>query len=132
MGMRTIVGMTLAAAVALSLAACGGGGDRDEPAATCAPSGTSLSITAMSNQFDTDCLAASAGKPFTIALDNQDPGTPHDLSIYSDPGMTQALFKGSIIDGVKTETYHVHPLQAGTYHFHCDVHPSMEGSFVVA
>jgi plastocyanin len=129
--MRTIAVLTLGALAALSLAACGGGGG-DEPTATCSPSGTSLSITAANTQFDTDCLAVPADKPFSVTLDNQDPGTPHNLSIYSDPGMTQSLFKGSIFAGVKTETYQVHPLGAGTYHFHCDVHPSMEGSFVVA
>lgn len=132
MGMRTIAEMTLAAAVALTLAACGGGGGGGSTTATCSPSGASLSITAKNLRFDIDCLAAPAGKPFSITLDNQDPGAPHDLSIYSDPGMTQALFRGSIFDGVKTETYHVHPLRAGTYHFRCDVHPAMKGTFIVA
>ncbi|MFL5798088.1 MAG: cupredoxin domain-containing protein [Actinomycetota bacterium] len=130
--MRSSARFAFGVVVALALAACGGGGGGSSTTATCSPSGTSLSITAKNIQFDTDCLAAPAGKAFTIALDNQDPGTPHNLSIYSDPGMTQALFKGPIFSGVKTETYGVHPLQAGTYHFHCDVHPSMDGTFVVA
>jgi plastocyanin len=130
--MRRIAGIVMGAAAALSLAACGGGGgDGGGPNATCSPSGTSLSISAKNLQFDTDCLAAPAGQPFTISFDNQDPGTPHDVSIYSDPGMSQELFKGSVFNGVKTETYHVHPLQPGTYHFRCDVHPAMKGTFIV-
>jgi plastocyanin len=128
--MHRIGGIVVIAAAASALAACGGGGGGGTTA-TCSPTGTSLSISAKNIKFDTDCLAAPAGKPFTIPLDNQDPETPHDVSIYSDPGMSQALFKGTIFDGVKTETYHVHPLQPGTYHFHCDVHPAMEGTFIV-
>ncbi len=127
--MRRTVGLAFGVVAALALAACGGGGGGTT--ATCSPSGTSLKITAKNLRFDTDCLAAPAGKPFSVTLDNQDPGTAHDLSIYADAGMTQTLFKGSIFDGVKTETYHVHPLRAGTYHFRCDVHPAMKGTFIV-
>ncbi len=46
--------------------------------------------------------------------------------------LADALFKGEIFNGVKTETYHVPVLDPGTYHFRCDAHPSMEGTFVVA
>jgi plastocyanin len=28
-------------------------------------------------------------------------------------------------------TYSVNPLPAGTYYFHCDVHPGMNGTFKV-
>ena len=64
-------------------------------------------------------------------VDNEDSGTPHNVSIYSDAGMSDALFKGKVFNGVETQTYRVHPLESGTYHFHCDIHPGMEGAFVV-
>jgi nitrite reductase (NO-forming) len=101
--------------------------------AACQPSGTELSISAMNSVFDTDCLAAPAGKPFTIMLDNMDPGIPHNVSIYTDDSATSALFTGDLVTGPDTITYEVDALEPGTYFFRCDVHPTtMTGTFVVA
>jgi len=100
-------------------------------AATCAPKGTSLSLTAQNNAFDVACLAAPAGKAFTIAFDNKDPGVPHNVSIYTDEAATSALFTGDLVTGPKKLTYRIPALDAGTYFFRCDVHPtSMMGTFV--
>jgi plastocyanin len=38
------------------------------------------------------------------------------------------LFRGDLIAGPATVTYHVGPLPAGRYFFHCDVHPQMKGA----
>ena len=87
----------------------------------------------MNAVFDTDCLAAPAGRPFTIAFDNMDPGVPHNVSIYTDSSATTALFTGDLVTGPKAVTYDVGALKPGTYHFRCDVHPrTMFGTFVVA
>ena len=127
--MRRMAGTMLGAALALSLAACGGGGDgKDEPA-SCSPAGSKLKVAAEGFQFDTGCLAAPADTPFTIEFDNQDNGTPHNVAITDDQG--NKLFTGEIFSGKKVETYEPDPLPAGTYGFHCDVHPTMEGTFVV-
>ncbi len=100
--------------------------------ATCSPKGTHLSIVAKSSAFDTSCLAAPAGKPFTIAFDNQDPGVPHNVAIYTDASAATALFTGELVSGPKKVTYDVPALDAGTYYFRCDVHPTtMNGTFVV-
>jgi plastocyanin len=59
----------------------------------------------------------------------------HDIHIFSanptqDPN-AQSLFIGEIITGPQTVTYQVGALPAGTYFFHCDVHPlQMQGTFV--
>jgi plastocyanin len=101
--------------------------------AACAPSGRDLAISAMNSAFDTGCLAAPAGKPFTIAFDNMDPGIPHNVSIYTDSSATTALFTGEMVTGPDTVTYEVGALEPGTYFFRCDVHPTtMTGTFVVA
>jgi nitrite reductase (NO-forming) len=101
--------------------------------AACAPAGTDLAVMAMNSAFDTGCLAAPAGKPFTIAFDNMDPGIPHNVSIYTDSSATAALFTGEMVTGPGTVTYEVDALEPGTYFFRCDVHPTtMTGTFVVA
>jgi copper-containing nitrite reductase len=101
-------------------------------AAQCVPNGTTLHLTAANIAFDTDCLAAPAGSPFTVIFDNQDPGIPHNLSIYTDDSASQALFTGELVTGPKKTTYKIDALDPGTYFFRCDVHPTtMFGTFVV-
>jgi cytochrome c oxidase subunit 2 len=98
----------------------------------CAPNGTSVKVSAKDVHFSTDCLAAPAKKPFTITFDNEDSGVPHNVAIYSNSSASKVLFRGQIVTGVKTVTYHVPALPAGTYYFRCDVHPTaMHGTFVV-
>jgi copper-containing nitrite reductase len=101
-------------------------------AAPCTPDGTALKITAQNVLFDTDCLAAPAGTAFTILLDNLDAGIPHNVSIYTDESATDALFTGELVTGPDKATYKVDALDAGTYFFRCDVHPTtMTGTFIV-
>ncbi|MEO8425079.1 MAG: cupredoxin domain-containing protein [Actinomycetota bacterium] len=101
-------------------------------AAACEPTGTKLHVVAMDSVFDTDCLAVPAGKAFTILFENHDPGIPHNLSIYTDETATQVLFTGEVVTGPGKVTDHVDALEAGTYFFRCDIHPTtMTGTFVV-
>ncbi len=102
----------------------GGGGQ-------CSPNGTSLSIQAQNISFSTDCLAAPAGQAFTIQFDNMDAGIPHNIAIVGAGGSD--LFTGDVVTGPTVTTYNVEALAAGTYEFHCNVHPSqMQGTFVVS
>ncbi|HEY2705749.1 MAG TPA: cupredoxin domain-containing protein [Candidatus Dormibacteraeota bacterium] len=103
--------------------------------ATCMPSGTTLTLIAQNTMFTTNCLAAPAGQAVTVHFDNRDP-LPHNLAIFSaDPDVdknAKELFKGDIVPGPKTVDYAVPAQPAGTYHFHCAVHPTqMFGSYVV-
>ncbi|MEP7060120.1 MAG: cupredoxin domain-containing protein [Actinomycetota bacterium] len=101
-----------------------------QAAAACTPEGTTLKISASGTAFDKTCLAATAGKPFTIVFDNQDSGIPHNVSIYDG---TNTLFAKSPQPGPGTVTYPVPALDAGTYTFQCDVHPTvMFGTFIVS
>lgn len=100
-------------------------------AAQCSPNGTSLSVQAQNIAFSTDCLAAPAGQPFTIQFNNMDAGVPHNIAIVGTGGSD--LFTGDVVTGPTVTTYNVDALAAGTYEFHCNVHPSqMHGTFVVS
>ena len=105
-------------------------------APACSPSGTSLKLTAQNIQYSAACLAAPANQAFTIAFNNQDANTPHNVAIFSaDPTShpdAQVVFRGGLVTGVASTTYQVPAVPAGTYFFHCDVHPTiMTGTFVV-
>ena len=97
---------------------------------TCEPSGTTLTIAAQSTKFDKDCLAAPAGRPFTVNFDNKDQ-TVHNLMILESHSASEALFDaGTIPNGIRT--LNVPALKAGTFAFHCKIHPgAMSGMFIV-
>lgn len=114
----------------------GTSGAGPSPAATCLPSGTALRLAARSTAFDTSCLATPAGTAFTVQFTNNDVGVAHSFHIFTANPVTdqsaKSLFQGELITGPTAITYHVGPLQPGTYFFHCDVHPTqMYGAFVV-
>jgi plastocyanin len=142
----------MAAVAALFLVACGGGTDDDidplaggppstdghghadhagNPTSTCSPSGTTLTLTASGTKFNTDCLAAPANQAFTIAFDNKDQ-TAHNIQILESHSATEAMFDAEIVPhGLKT--LNVPALRAGTFAFHCKIHPgAMSGTFIVA
>ena len=101
------------------------------PGQTCAPAGVTVRVSATNSTFDADCLAALSSRPFSIVFNNQDPGVPHNVSIYTDPSASQALFVGQIFPGPKAERYAVSAIDRGSYYFRCDVHPDMNGRFLI-
>jgi len=120
-------GMSMSASASASPSSTGSG-----TTAACKPNGTKVKVSATATAFDTSCLAAPAGTPFTITFTNNDASVPHNVSIYTDDTATKALFQGDLLTGPGTTTYHVPKLAAGTYYFRCDVHPTqMFGTFVV-
>ena len=124
-----------ASAVVMAAVAAGSGvaGAADHKmGATCSPSGTSLALTAENHAFDKDCLAVTAGEAFTIRFENRD-ADRHNVAILPSHTSTETLFQGDIIPGPKNTVYAVPNMKAGTYHFHCEVHPNlMQGTFIVA
>jgi plastocyanin len=102
----------------------------DEAPADCAPGGE-IEVEAEDISFDTDCVAAPAGVPFEIEFKNRDSGVPHNFAIYTEVG-GDALFQGKVVTGVADATYQVDAIDAGQYHFQCDIHPTMNGTFVAA
>jgi plastocyanin len=96
-----------------------------------------LKIVAQGTAFDPTCLVALAGKPFTIEFDDKDPVAtvgPHNIVIAEDEASTSTnpIFRGDLVSGPDTVPYEVPAIDAaGSYFFHCEVHPSMTGTLAV-
>jgi plastocyanin len=91
-----------------------------------------LTVTASGLRFDTSTINLVADQGTTIRLDNKDAGVQHNIAIYEDDSLQKLLFKGDLVTGPDSVDYRVPGLPAGTYYFHCDVHPTMNGKVVVA
>jgi plastocyanin len=90
-----------------------------------------VTIVAIGVQYTTTTASAPAGKPFTIAFDNQDAGIPHNVSIHAGGAGGQQVFLGKIVTGPIIEVYDVPALAAGTYTYVCSVHANMTGTLTV-
>ena len=90
--------------------------------------------TASVKGFDTKALTFKAGTPTDLTFENQESGVQHNVVIFqgsSDTG--PQVFSGSLLTGPAKTTYHVPALSAGTYYFHCEVHPTtMFGTITVS
>jgi len=94
--------------------------------------GVTTEVTAQGLAFDTNTITLAAQKESTIAFTNDDAGTQHNIAIYpSSTDLSSPLFTGELVTGPDKVTYTIPALQAGTYFFHCDVHPTMSGQVVV-
>jgi cytochrome c oxidase subunit 2 len=101
------------------------------PSGSPAAAGPTLQVTASGIQYVEKSLTAPAATPFQIVFDNQDPGTPHNVSIHKDSPTGEEVFKGEVFPGVAKKTYDIPALAAGTYAYVCTVHPTMTGTLTV-
>lgn len=114
--------LAVAVLVVVSIAGCA-------PAATTPPTipADAIKLSASNLTFSTDALSAPAGKPFTIALDILE-SAAHNVAIYTDDTYATLVYRDDPRTGPGTFLFNVPALQAGTYAFKCEVHPSMKGT----
>ncbi len=81
--------------------------------------------------FDLAESALPANTEATIVFENKDDGVSHNVAIYTDKSATKVLFTGDIFAGLDSRTYQVPALNAGSYFFRCEVHPTqMTGTLI--
>jgi plastocyanin len=120
---RKRLSLAIAAGLLLVLGACGD--NSDDTAGGTGTDATPVTVVATDFAFDTATIEADSGETIELTLQN-DGEAPHtfssddiDVNVETDPGTTA------------TGTFTV-PDEAGTYEFHCEVHPDqMMGEIVV-
>lgn len=101
------------------------------PAPGGAPQAATLTLTAKNSAFLETNLEAPAGRAFDVEFTNNDNGTMHNFSVYTDAEATDAVYTGQFFPG-GSQTEHLPALDAGTYFFRCDAHPTtMKGQLTI-
>jgi plastocyanin len=98
---------------------------------TAAKGAGAIKVVAQDTAFDVKEIDLPADTPAKITVDNEDPFA-HNLSIYQDVSASGTpLFTFEPFPGPATKTFDVAAIPAGEYYFHCDIHPTMNGTVVV-
>jgi plastocyanin len=93
--------------------------------------GEIVRIKAKNFAFDVTRITVPAQARVIVEFENED-NAPHNVAFYTNPSLTATIYKGKIITGPGKITYvFTAPAIPGTYFFRCDVHPSMQGQFIV-
>jgi plastocyanin len=124
MRFRTCTLLSTAAVAAVLVTGCGGGGSG--PSAGAAPSaggssGTSSAITINNFKFSPSSLRAQKGAGIKVANDDSAAHT-----VTADDG--HSFDSGTVDPGASTT---IRAPAAGTYSYHCTIHPFMKGKLVV-
>ena len=103
------------------------------PGQGCPARATTAQLTARNIAYAPACLAAVAGEPLTLKLDNRD-AVVHNVSIFAGPDAdSRRVFTRPPFRGPRAQTYQVPALQPGRHLFRCDVHPNlMQGQLIVS
>jgi len=88
----------------------------------------SARLTTQNIAFSAESLTVPAAAPFELRFDNLE-AAPHNVAIFQGADATAPnVFREAPFAGPKEVVYMVPALEAGSYYFHCDVHPNMKGT----
>jgi plastocyanin len=114
-----------AAAVIIAGVGALAAGPRAEEKAPGAVEGANVAVVASGTRFDINLIDLPARQSETLKFVNRD-RVFHNIGIYLDQNFTRAVFNGTPVDAATIE-YTLPALDPGTYYFHCDFHPTMQG-----
>jgi plastocyanin len=83
-----------------------------------------------SAEFTEKELTAPANSTVTVHFDNREQGVPHNVAFYASQGGEQ-LGASETITGPNSTEFELETGEAGEKYFQCDVHPNMNGKFIV-
>ena len=83
-----------------------------------------------SAEFTTKELTAPANTTVNVKFDNREQGVPHNVAFYASQG-GEKLGASETITGPASTEFELETGEAGDKYFQCDVHPNMNGKFVV-
>jgi plastocyanin len=126
---RTLVraGAGLAILFAAGGLAAYGVGQRPEERKAGPPAQT---VVAKNIAYATKQLNVPAGAAITVNFKNEDT-VPHNMDFTVDQAGSQTFYKQDPLPGPISSTYSFTAPKAGTYYYHCDVHPNMTGILTV-
>jgi plastocyanin len=110
----------------------------ERPPATPSPGPTgapladvTVKLIAKNTAWDKKTFDIPSGKRIDVQVLNDD-ATIHNFALFRDAAMSDAVFRGDTFSGPGVTKDNLFTAPApGTYHFHCDVHPIMEGTVTV-
>ncbi len=114
--------------LAVAAAACSPASGANPPAPSGPVDPNAPVIVAQNNVFAPATVNVTAGKAFSLTLDNKD-AAPHNVAIFKDSSAAEQVSIGEIVSS-SSATQQVPALEKGQYFFRCDVHKEMTGTIV--
>lgn len=87
-------------------------------------------VVAKNIAYEQKHLDLEAGADITVNFKNEDT-VPHNINFTVDQAGTQSFYKQDPLPGPISATYSFKAPKAGSYYYHCDVHPNMTGTVTV-
>jgi plastocyanin len=87
-------------------------------------------VIAKNISYTTKQLKVPAGAAITVNFKNEDT-VPHNMDFTVDQAGSQTFYKRDPLPGPISSSYQFTAPKAGTYYYHCDVHPNMTGTLTV-